>query len=129
MLKITKCCKARDHCYYTVEYWGAANGTCNLKYSVHKEIPTVFYNGSNYVYHFIIKVLAGEFEKQFAFLGENTEKCITFSVPVQKEVRRIDKNGKEVTKATSCRLQFTDSTKFMTSSLSHPVNNVAERFF
>ena len=28
---------------------------CNLKYSVCKEIPAVFYNGSNYDYHFIVK--------------------------------------------------------------------------
>ena len=30
----------------------------NLKYSVPKEIPIVFHNGSNYDYHFMIKELA-----------------------------------------------------------------------
>ena len=29
---------------------------------------------------------------------ENTEKCITFTVPIEKEVTRIDKNGEEITK-------------------------------
>ena len=37
----------------------------------------VFHNESNYDYHFIIKEVAEEFEKQFTCLGENTEKCIT----------------------------------------------------
>ena len=37
----------------------------------------IFYNGSSYYYHFIIKKLAEEFEKQFTCFGENTEKYIT----------------------------------------------------
>ena len=39
---------------------------------------------------------------------------------------RIDKNGKEITNAISCRLQFNDSARFMASSLSNLVNNFAE---
>ena len=38
---------------------------CNLKYSVPEKIPVAFHNGSNYDYHFIIKVLAEKSEKQF----------------------------------------------------------------
>ena len=38
-----------------------------------------FYRGSNFDYHFIIKELTEEFEKQFTCLGENTEKYITFT--------------------------------------------------
>ena len=49
--------------------------------------------------HFIIKELAEEFEKQFTCLGENTEKCITFAVPIEKEAKWIDRNEKEVTKS------------------------------
>ena len=56
-----------------------------------------FHNGSNFDYHFIIKELAEEFEKQFACLRENTEKYITFKVSIEKEVTRIDKNGEEIT--------------------------------
>ena len=41
--------------------------------SVPKESSIVFHNGSNYDYHFIIKKLAEEFEKQFTCLGDNTE--------------------------------------------------------
>ena len=46
---------------------------CNLKYSVPKEIYTVFHNGSNYDYNFVIKSLAEEFEGQFTCLKENAE--------------------------------------------------------
>ena len=45
----------RDHCYYTGEYRDAAYSRCNLKYSVPKNIPILYHNGSNYDYHFIIK--------------------------------------------------------------------------
>ena len=41
-------------------------------------------------YHFIIKELAEEFEKQFTCLGEITERYITFTVSLEKEVTRIN---------------------------------------
>ena len=63
-------------------------------------------------------MLAEEFEKQFTCLGEHTEKCISFSVPMEKEVTRIDKNGEEITKNISYKLQFNDRSRFMASSLS-----------
>ena len=72
------------------EYRGAAHSICNLTYIVHKGIPAVFHNGSNYDYHFIMKELVEEFEGQFNHLGENIEKCISFSVPIEKEVMRIN---------------------------------------
>ena len=49
------------------------------------EIPVVFHNGSTYDHHFIIKQLPEESECQSECLGENTEKYITFSVPIKKE--------------------------------------------
>ena len=55
----------------------------------------VFLNGSYYDYHFTIKKLAEEFKRQFTCLGENTEKYITFTVPIEKEVIRINKKEKE----------------------------------
>ena len=51
----------RDHCHYTGKYRGAAHDICNLRNKIPKEIPVVFYNGSTYHYHFIIKELAEEF--------------------------------------------------------------------
>ena len=56
---------------------------------------------------------------------KNTKKNITLSVPIQNEAKRIDKNGEEIKETMSYRLQFIDSLKFMASSLSDLVNNLA----
>ena len=117
-------CKVRDHCCYTGEYRGPGHSSGNSKYSVPKEIPIFFHNGSNY--HFIIKDLAKEFEKQFNCLGKYTEKYITFSVPIEKEAIRIDKSRKEIIKTISEILQFIDSARFIARSLLNLVNNLAE---
>ena len=77
--------KVRDHCHYTGKFRGAAHSICNLGYKTPKEIPVVFHNSSTYDYHFILKQLTKEFEGKFEYLGENTEKYITFSVPVKKK--------------------------------------------
>ena len=69
-------------------------------------------------YHFIIKEPAKEYNEQFECLEENTEKYITFSVPIKKQLD----NGKRVT----CKLKFIDSFKFMSTSLSIFVNNLSE---
>ena len=124
-MKDKKYCKVRYHCHYTPEYRGAADSICNLKYSLPNKISIVFYNGSNYDCHFIIKELAQELKKQFTCLGENAEKYITFAVPIEKEVKRIDKNGEKITKNISYILQFIDSAKFMASSLSNLVNTLS----
>ena len=68
---------------------------CNLKYSVPKRISVAFHNRSKHDYHFTIKVLAEQFNKQFTCLGKNTEKCINFTVPIEREVTRFGKNGEE----------------------------------
>ena len=81
---------------------------------------------SNYDYHFIIKELAEEFKKQFTCLGENTKKHITLTVPIEKEVTKIDKNGEEITTNISYILQLIDSTRFTASSLSNLINNFSE---
>ena len=48
------------------------------------------------------------------------------NLSTEKEVREIAKNGEEVTKNISYILQFTESGKFIASSLSNLVNNVSE---
>ena len=75
--------KVREYCHDTGKYKGATHSISNLKYSLPKVIPIVFHNGSNYDYHFIIKDLAEEFKKQLTYLGGNTEKYITFAVPIE----------------------------------------------
>ena len=83
LIRMIKNYKVRDHCHYTGKYRGAAHNMCNLRYIVPKEIPIVFHNSSTYDNHFIIKELVREFDGNFEFLGENTEKCITFSVTLK----------------------------------------------
>ena len=83
--------KVKYHCHYTEKYRGAAHDICNLRYKTPKEIYVVFHNGSTYDYYFIIKELAEEFKGEFECLGENTEKYITFSVPVKKEMKKINR--------------------------------------
>ena len=89
-----------------------------MRYKIPKEIPE-FHNGSTYDYHFIIKELAKEFEGNFECLGENTEKYITFSVPIKK---KIDDKDLEIT----YKIKFIDSYRFMSSSLSKIVDNLSE---
>ena len=125
-LKGKKYRKVRDHCNYTRKYRGADHSIFNLKYSASKKIPIVFHNVSNYDYHFIIKELAEEFKKAIYFFRREHWIYITFTVLIQNEVARIDKNGLENTKDKFYILQLTDSARFMASSLSNLVNNLSE---
>ena len=111
--------KVRDHCHYTVKYRGAAHNICSLRYKILKEIPIVFHNGSTYDYHFIIKELVKKFDGNFECLGENTEKYITFSVPITKKIENKDI---EIT----YKIKFIDSYRFMVTSLSKLVDNLTE---
>ena len=117
--------KVRDHCHYTGKYRGAAHNICNLRYKIPKEIPVVFHkfpisrSGSIYDYHFIIKELVKEFDGNFECLVENTEKYITFSVPIKK---KIENKNIEIT----YKIKFIDSYKFMAMSLSKLVDNLSE---
>ena len=47
----------------------------------------------------------------------------TFTVSIEKEVTRIDKNGEEITKNISFMLRLIDTVRFMASLLSNLVNN------
>ena len=101
--------EVKDHCHYTGKFRGAAYDICNLRYKTLKEIPVVFHDGSTYDYHFIIKQLEKEVDGQLECLRENTEKYITFSVPIKKELD----NGKTIT----YKLKFNDNFRFMSTSL------------
>ena len=60
-----------------------------------------------------------EFEGNFECLGENTEKYITFSVPIKKKIENKDI---EIT----YKIKFIDSFRFMATSLSKLVDNLTE---
>ena len=49
----------------------------------------------DYEYNFIVKELVEEFEGQLTCLGENTEKYITFSVPIEKKLEELIKEEKK----------------------------------
>ena len=90
-----------------------------MRYKVPKEIPVVFHKGSTYDYHFIIKELVKEFDRNFECLGENTEKYITFSVLINKKIENKDLEIRY-------KIKFIDSYRFMSSSLSKLVDNLSE---
>ena len=50
-------------------------------------------------------------------MGENTEKYITFSVPIKKEHDNV--------KTTTYKVKFIDSCRFMQDSLSNFVDNLS----
>ena len=70
--------------------------------------------------------MAGEFKRQFTCVRKNNEKHITFWVPIEKEVTRIDKNGEKIIENVCYILQFIDSTRLMASSLSNLVDNLSD---
>ena len=111
--------KIRGHCHYTGKHRGAAHNICNLRYKIAKEFLVVFHNGSTYDYHFIIKELVKKFEGNFECLGENTEKYITFSVPIKKIIENKDIE-------TNYKIKFIDGYRFMSSSLSKLADNLSE---
>ena len=78
----------------------------------------VFHNGSIYDYQFIVNQLAKELDGQLECLRENTEKYVTFSVPIK---RKLDN-----TKIITYKLKFIDSFRFMSTSLSSLVDNLPE---
>ena len=90
------------------------------------EITVVFHNGSNYDYHFIIKELANKFEGKFECLGKNTEKYKVFSVSIEKEDTKLNKDGNESVITISYKIKFIDSARFTATSLSNLADNLTE---
>ena len=76
------------------------------------------HNGSTYDDHFIIKQLAKKFKGKIDCLGENTEKYITFSVPIRIE--------HDINTTVTYKLKFIDSYRIMPCSLSSLVDNLSE---
>ena len=78
----------------------------------------VLHNGSNYDYHLIIKELAKKFKGNIDCLGENTEKYITLSVLLKKEI--------ENSKLVIYKLRFIASSRFMITSFTSLVDNLSK---
>ena len=73
-----------------------------------------------------MKELANEFKGKFECLGENTEKYKPFSVPIEIEVIKIDKDGNKSIVTISYKIKFFDSARFMETSISNLVDNLTE---
>ena len=126
--------KVRDHCHYTGKFRGAAHSRCNLVHRIPKHIPVVMHNLSGYDAHIIIRELAKQFDvDEMEVLAENTEKYISFSVPIFVGMREKDgnpvmykdkKTNKMKQKKIKCMLRFIDSCRFMKDSLSNLVDNL-----
>ena len=124
--KSTNYQKVRDHCHYRGRYRGAAHSICNLEFKWPNEISVLTHNGSNYDYHFIIKELANTFERKFECLRKSTEEYKTFSVSIEKEITKTDEGGNESVITIFCKITFINSARFMESSLSNLVDNLAK---
>ena len=121
----------RDHCHYTGRYRGPAHMKCNLLYKIPPYIPIVFHPISHsyrilsgYDTHLFIKELASITDRSIGHMGviaKNTEDCISFSIKAE-----VDKymNKKGIERSKEMELRFTDSFKFMSSSLDSLVNNL-----
>ena len=57
---------------------------------------------------------------------ENTEKYKNLSIPIEKEVTKVDKEVNENIITISYKIKLIDSVRFMASSLSNLVDNLAE---
>ena len=96
-----------------------------MNYKITKDIPVDFHNHSSYVGHFMIKELANEFDGGLECLGENTEKYISFSLKINKKIRKKDEDRNKKIVNIPYRLRFIDSYRFMTASLSDLVDNLS----
>ena len=57
---------------------------------------------------------------------KNAEKYITFSVPINKEITKTDKDSNDKIVNISYKLQFIDSFRFMSTSLSSLIDNLSD---
>ena len=117
--------KVRDHDHYIGKFRGAAHLICNLRYSTQIDIPVFFHNGTNYDFNLIITELAKEFRSEMRCIPLNTNKYMSCSIPIKKEIKQNDKN-EEKKKVITYNLKFIDSARHMNRALSTLVDNLSE---
>ena len=117
--------KVRHHDHYTGKYREAAHFKCNLRYSTQKDIPVFFHNGTNYDFNLIINELAKEFRTEMRCIPLNTNKYMSFSIPIRKEVKE-EKQKEQKKKVITYILKFIDTAKHMNIALSTLVDDLSE---
>ena len=119
--------KVRDHDHYTGKFRGAAHSICNLRYSTQIHIPVFFHNGTNHDFNLLIEEFAKEYKSDINCIPLNTNKYMSFSVPIKKEViEASDDDKKSKKKILTYSLRFIDSAKHMARGLSTLVDNLSE---
>ena len=87
--------KGRDHDTYTGKYRGPAHLICNLRYSTQIDIPVFFHNSTNYDFNLIITELGKEFRSEMRCIPLNTNKYMSFSIPIKKEVKEQNEQNQQ----------------------------------
>ena len=119
--------KVRDYDHFTGEYRDAAHVICNLRYSTQVDIPVYLHNGSNYDFNLIINELAKEFKSEMKCIPLNTNKYMSFSVPIKKEVIESVNNKKK--KVITYNIKFMDTATYNNNrALSTLVDNFSELY-
>ena len=113
----------RDHCHFTGKYRGAAHNECNLKCRKPLILPVIFHNLQGYDAHLFIKQLAKVPGDLFS-IPTTEEKYITFSKFIAVDQYYSKKQEKLLFKKFEIR--FIDSFKFLQTSLSELVKNLAK---
>ena len=90
--------KVSDHCNYTEKYRGAVHSIYNLKYSASQNSYSFSWWVKVWLLFHHKRVTRRIKKKQFACFGQNTRKHVIFTISIEKEVTRIDKNGEKPTK-------------------------------
>ena len=85
----------------------------------------IFHNGSDCDYHFITKNPPQEFKGQINVQEKILKNTYPFQLQQRKKLKEFVKM-REITKTVFYQLQFIDNARFMTSSLSTLIYNLAE---
>ena len=116
--------KVGDHCHLSGKFRGAAHNNCNLEYQIPKFFPVVFHNLAGYGSYIFVKNL-GMTEGKINCISKNEENHISFTKQI--EVDPFESNGKTISVKRDIR--FSDSFKFMATSLDSLVKNLPANTF
>ena len=72
----------------------------------------------------IIKELANEFVGQFECLEKNKENYKKFSIPIEKEITKIDKDDNESVATISYKIKFIGSARFVAMNLAEGIHEI-----
>ena len=89
--------KVRDHDHYTGKFRGTGHSICNSRHSMQIDLPVFFHNRTNYYFNLLIEEFAKEYKSDINCILLNTDKYMSFSVPIEQEVIKSDDYDKKST--------------------------------